>query len=136
MEVPFHYAKADGYIDDIITAVLDKENWVSKAQKAAPLATHTMFRPTDTRDPLPREEPLSRTKLEGEGTPDEIKGALGWIINTRTFRIYLPDKKAREWTLSIEEILNSQRVNKDIRINNWQIESRWIYHPTKQIFSK
>ena len=51
VEVPFHYAKADEYIDDIITVVLDKEDKASKAQKATPLATHTLFRPTDKRDP-------------------------------------------------------------------------------------
>ena len=111
IEVPFHYAKADGYIDDIITVVLDIDDWVAKGQKAAPLATHTLFRPTDKRDPLPREETISKIKVQGEGTPDEIKGALGWTVNTRTFRIYLPDKKAKEWTLSIKEILHSQRVD-------------------------
>ena len=36
---------------------------------------------------------------------------LGWKINTRLFRIYLPTQKAREWTHSIKEMLKSRKVN-------------------------
>ena len=72
VDVPFHFAKADGYIDDIIIVVLNIGNWVWKALNAAPLAIYALFRPTDCDDPLPREDALSKRKMEGEGTPDEI----------------------------------------------------------------
>ena len=38
-------AIADGYIDDIITAMLDSHDWLQKGQNAAPLAVHTVFCP-------------------------------------------------------------------------------------------
>ena len=96
--VPFHPAAADGYIDDIVTAMLDKANWVQKGQNAAPLAVHTVFRPIDDSDPLPRADAASIPKLKGEGTPDESKIVLGWLIDTRKFRIFLPIEKAADWT--------------------------------------
>ena len=43
VEMPFHYAMADGYIDDIITVVLEEEDWVSKTLNAAPLVIHSLF---------------------------------------------------------------------------------------------
>ena len=43
--MPFHLAVADRYIDDIVTAMIEKYDWVRKGQHAAPLAVHTVFRP-------------------------------------------------------------------------------------------
>ena len=34
--VPFFWAVADGYIDDIITVIADHADWISKGQNAAP----------------------------------------------------------------------------------------------------
>ena len=109
--VPFHWAVADGYIDDIITVILDHANWITKGQNAAPLAVHTVFRPTDPNDPLPRADVTSIPKLDGEGTPDEVKTVLGWLLNTRLFRIYLPKLKARDWIHDIKTILRNKRVD-------------------------
>ena len=109
--VPFHWAVADGYIDDIITVALDCASWVTKAQNAAPLAVHTIFRPTDNTDPLPRADATSIPKLDGEGTPDEIKTVLGWVLNTRLFRIFLPKIKAKDWIHDLKSILRLKRVN-------------------------
>ena len=107
VDVPFHYAAADGYIDDIITMVVDLDDWVWKAINAAPLAIHSLFRPTDTDDPIPRDETISTRKLKGEGTPSERKTILGWLIDTRTFRIYLPKEKMIDWRYSIRKILET-----------------------------
>ena len=82
VDVPFHYAAADGYIDDIITVVLDTADWLRRAINAAPLAIHTLFLPVDCRDPLPQVESVSKQKLKGEGTPNEIKVVLGLKIDT------------------------------------------------------
>jgi len=38
-------------------------------------------------------------------TPDEIKNILGWVVNTRLFRIFLPIEKANEWIHSIKSII-------------------------------
>ena len=103
--MPFHPAVADGYIDDIITLMLAGDDWVKRGQNAAPLAVHTLFRPATGTDPLLRPDAISEAKLRGEGTPDERKTVLGWFINTRTFRIYLPTDKATEWTKDLRSIL-------------------------------
>ena len=111
MDVPFHYAKTDGYIDNVVTVVLDLGRWVKKAQNAAPLAVHSLFRPIDERDPLPRDDPVSRRKRRGEGTPSEEKLVLGWRINSRSFRVYLPVEKHRNWEASLLSILSGGRVD-------------------------
>lgn len=111
VNVPFHFAKADGYIDDIITVVLDTSNWVFNSPNTAPLAIFSLFRPTDKDNPLPRNDALNKTKMEGEGTPDEIKIVLGWKINTRLFRIFLPTKNARDWIQTINTMLQKNKVN-------------------------
>ena len=74
--VPFHPAVADGYIDDIITIMLAKDDWVMKGQNAAPLAVHTIFRPTSITDPIPRDDATSIRKLKAEGTPSESQKQL------------------------------------------------------------
>jgi len=94
VDVPFRHAAADGYIDDIITAMLDTGSWIQKGSNAALLAVHTLFRRTSDSDPLPRPDAASIRKLIGEGTPDEIKIIVGWVVNTRLFRIFLPIEKA------------------------------------------
>ena len=109
--VPFHPAVADGYIDDVITVMLDEEDWVEKGQNAAPLAVHTTFRPIDKRDILPRDDVTSIRKMEGEGTPDERKKVIGWIVDTRNFRIYLPRDKASMWQRDINYILQHGPIN-------------------------
>lgn len=71
--------------------MLDQADWV-------PLAVHTVFRPIDTTDPLLRADAASKQKLRGGGTLDEAKIVLGWIINVQKLRIFLPIKKAADWT--------------------------------------
>ena len=109
--MPFHPALADGYIDDIITEMLDKADWVARGKNAAPLAVHTIFRPVDTPDPLPRADAASKPKLRGKGTPDEAKIVLGWLINTRNFRIFLPIEKTIDWTKDIRQVLGENITN-------------------------
>ena len=108
--VPYAPAVVDGYIDDLITCVVFTDKWLERAQNAAPLAIHCAFRPTDPSDSLPRADPISERKLKGEGTPDEKKTVLGWDIDTRKFRVYLPRKKAEEWKREISEIRKLETV--------------------------
>ena len=63
-----------------------------------------------TNNPLPRANVTSIPKLDGEGIPDEVKTVLGWLLNTRSFRIYLPKLKARDWSHDIKTILRDRRV--------------------------
>ena len=57
---------------------------------AVPLAIHTLFRPLDKLDPVPRDDPLSLRKLSAESPLEERKTVLGWIVDTRLFKISFP----------------------------------------------
>ena len=70
VRVPYHPAIADRYINDIITVIVDIENYPQKGQHAAPLEFHCVLRPTEKTDPLPRDNATSIRNLDGEGTPD------------------------------------------------------------------
>ena len=111
VDVPYHPAIADGYIDDIITVMVDEEKWVEKGRNAAPLAVHSMFRAPNNDDPIPRDNATSIRKLDGEGTPEEHKCVLGWNINTHKFRIYLPEQKARQWIAGLQDLLKRNKSN-------------------------
>ena len=73
IDVPFYPAITDGYIDDIITVMLDDDDWATRGQNAAPLAVHYTFRASEDQDQIPRENATSIRKLSGEGTPEERK---------------------------------------------------------------
>ena len=102
---------ADGYIDDLITLAIDAEEWIWNSQNAAPLAVDTVFRSENKDDPLPRPPAASIKKLKAEGLPDETKIVLGWLINTRLFRIFLPIDKASFWIIDLKSILRKDKVN-------------------------
>ena len=92
--------------------MLDDNNWVHRGQNTASLAVHKLFRPVQQREPLPPNDPASIRKLEGKGTADEKKRLLGWIVDTRIFRIYLPPEKALQWRADIKRILQQGAVGR------------------------
>ena len=77
VDIPFHWAVADGYNDDIITVMLAHNDWISRGQNAASLAVHIICIPPNIAYPLPRANATSIPKLDGDGTPDECKTVLG-----------------------------------------------------------
>ena len=102
----------DGYIDDAILIALDKGDNIIKCQNALPLAADVITRPVHKVEMAPRDESIQNTKLEGEGTPAERKVILGWLIDTRSLRIYLPIEKTILWIEQINEILkNDKKIN-------------------------
>ena len=69
-------------------------------------------------EPIARNDTISKRKLEGEGTPDEIKPVLGWLIDTRVFRIFLPPDKAFHWISDLKILLQEK-----YRVKSKEIES-------------
>lgn len=57
------------------------------------MAADVITRPVQNIEMAPRDKSIQQTKLEGEGTPDEQKVILGWLIDTRTLKIHLPIEK-------------------------------------------
>ena len=89
----------------MITVAIDIGDNVTKAQNVGPVAVHALFCPVDDRDNIPRYDAVSQRKLLGEGTPSEWKVVLGWLIDTRTFHIYLPMEKTHDWLHSLRLIV-------------------------------
>ena len=52
VHISFHWVVADGYINEIITVIFDHKDWSTRGQNTAPHTVHTVFRPTNTSDPL------------------------------------------------------------------------------------
>ena len=57
---------AEIYIDDFMVAVVDINGNASRANKAVPLAIHTMGRPLLSHEPTPRKDLISSEKMTAE----------------------------------------------------------------------
>jgi hypothetical protein len=85
--------KGDIYIDDSIFICPDLNDNIERIAKAAPLAINSITRPLLKQEPLPRNPMISMKKFMAEASFEEKKIILGWIINTRSFTIHLPENK-------------------------------------------
>ena len=118
VDIPFRKATCYGYIDDAILIALDIGENTTRSQNSIPLAAHCIFRPLSKNEPIARNDTVSKRKLQGEGTPDETKVILGWTIDTRLFRIFLPMDKAYHWISDLKILLQEK-----YRIKSKEIES-------------
>ena len=133
--LPNRTAFADGYIDDCLTAAVDIGDSVLRGQEAPPLIIHAIFRPLDANEPIQREDNISEKKLKGEGQPSEIKTMLGWVINTRVMRVFLPEDKALAWSQDIKKILNTNRIlHKDLESTIGRLNHIGYILPTGRYF--
>ncbi len=85
-----HTGKADIYIDDTIGIALDKKDSAACVSVAIPFTMHTITRPLDPLDEIPRKEIISLKKFAAEGRPSEVKMVLGWVLNTISLLDSLP----------------------------------------------
>jgi len=106
--------KVDVYIDDNIAVVPDIKDNTKRVIRALPLAIHSLARLTDPLDDVPRLDTVSAKKLKAEGTLEEIKIVLGWIINTRSLLLSLPDDKHRKWSANINKMIASGKASHSI----------------------
>ena len=108
--VPFREIFTDGYIDDSITCGLDISDNKNRILNAGPLIAHAIFRPVSPTESVKRNNAVQQTKYHIEGFPRETNTVLGWLINTRTFKIFLPIDKAEKWINDIEILLSQTAV--------------------------
>jgi hypothetical protein len=101
---PNDVGKVDVYIDYNIVIIPDIGDNHLRAIRA-------ISRPVDTSDDLPRVDIISDKKLKAEGTFEEIKTVLGWVINTRSLLISLPTDKHLKWSEEIQKMINSKRAS-------------------------
>ncbi len=109
-KVPTTDSYIDGYIDDMITIIIALNHLIYKAIQVIPLLCLVFFRPVHDNEPLERTDILSTKKLIAEGKLSEVKTFLGWTINTRSMRVYLPSLKALNWIKEIDDSLHSKKL--------------------------
>jgi len=120
--IPFHQAKelavslpdnldgyVDIYIDDNLGVVPDIGDNTKKMNRVIPLAIHTLSRPEDPNDIIPRRDIISMKKFKAEGRLEEVKKVLGWDLNTRSMKLSLPADKLRNWTNDLKKMLSSKK---------------------------
>lgn len=108
----------DVYLDDILSAFPAlSDDHVERCALAPLLALEVVSRPvlTGLGETLPRDDMLAVDKAKAEGTPAEFNTTLGWVINTRTLKLSLPEKKRIEWHHDIEQILEASACNRRIQ---------------------
>jgi len=103
--------KSEVYIDDFLPVALDKGDNSYRVSAAVPLAIHSVGRQISPNEPLPREDLISYTKMLAEAAMSETKTALGWLLNTRTLQVSLPDSKFIGWTHSINHTLGLTSID-------------------------
>jgi hypothetical protein len=93
------------YIDDMIIVCLDSAYNIERALNAIPLILDTIFRPL-LKERVTRMPILNYSKTIAESRLEEIKIILGWLINTRTMRIHLPDDKVNMWVRDLDSLIS------------------------------
>ena len=78
-----------GFRNDIIYITIEDPCWVERAKKEALLIIHTIFRPWKSDKPLIQDDPLSLSKLVGEGHLAKCKNCIGWDIQTLPLHVLL-----------------------------------------------
>ena len=84
---------------------------IRKGIHVIPLICYILFRPVRENEPIPRADILSKAKLIAEGMLAERKTFLGWIIDSRQMRVFLPKLKALRWMTEIDSLLSLRKVN-------------------------
>jgi hypothetical protein len=112
VEIPIDdWGRIDDFIDDGIAIVLDLGDNKNRAVTAMLLAIHTICRPLDKDEQIMREDCLSLSKLEDEGTLAEKLFILGWEINTCQLTIAIPEKKLKLWKKDLQTVLTTKKVS-------------------------
>jgi hypothetical protein len=115
VEVPVNdLGKVDIYIDNTIGITPDFDENTTRVSQAIPLTIHSLARPLDQSDKLPRKDIISLKKYNAEGQMGETKIILGWLLNTRSLLISLPDDKHKRWTMDINKLISTTRVRNKI----------------------
>jgi hypothetical protein len=73
-----------------------------------------MSQPLDNTDDIPRVDIISSKKLQAEGTFEEVKIVLGWVVNTRSLVISLPSDKYKRWSEDINKMISSGKSSNEL----------------------
>ena len=59
---------------------------------------------------------INFVKHKAEGKLEERKVILGWLVDTRRFRIYLTEEKARDWLVDIDSTITTKKCSKKTHV--------------------
>lgn len=111
---------ADVFIDDTFAIVADlpgSDN-IKRLERATLLALHTVARPLDDEEPIPRHEMAARNKFIAEAGVEETKMILGWLFDFRQLVISLPTNKHIAWTDELKRIIETgETTAKELETN-------------------
>jgi hypothetical protein len=130
--------KVDVYIDDTIGITPDIEDNNSRVSRAIPLAIHSLSRPLDSSDEIPRLDIISLKKYAAEGRMEETKVVLGWFLNTRSLTISLPLDKHKSWVSDLNTLISATKVkHKHLETTIGRLNHvAGIYHPMKHFLGR
>jgi hypothetical protein len=101
--------KAEVFIDDTTSLAVDLPGSanIKRMEGAALLAIHTVARPPQQNEPLPRHPMAAENKFLAEAGAEETKMVLGWLMNFRELKISLPFNKHEAWTRALREFIDN-----------------------------
>ena len=100
----------DNYIDDIIGIGIDLHRIRKCLLHAPALACHVLFRPVIKSDPIKRNNIINSEKHQAEGLLEEVKVILGWRFNFRSFKVFLPSSKLKDWSVDLDEAIENKKI--------------------------
>jgi hypothetical protein len=111
-----YHGKADCFVDDIISCVVDMGDNLLRLQAAACTVIHAVAHQAASDTFLPRQDIIADDKNEAEGAPEEIKICLGWQLDTRRLLVKLPFHKYKAWDSQITALSTRKTASdKDLR---------------------
>ena len=113
MDITSTEVSMDGFIDDIITIIVDDEHWIQNAKSASLLVIRTLFQPLQPSELLKLDDQFSLRKLVGEEKLAEHKKFPGWDIHTHSLRVFLPKEKQTAWATDIKDTLSFKIIKTD-----------------------
>ena len=109
-------AYIDIFVDKFIALSQGKDNR-QRVRNILLRAVDQIFRPNDSHDNAFRREPVSIKKLkQGHVSWSTIKTVLGWVINTSTMTIHLPEHRAERLAEILASIPSTQ---KHLSLKKW-----------------
>jgi hypothetical protein len=103
-------AKADCFVDDIMSITVDKGDNLLRLATAPCTVIHAIGHRASGSTHLYRQDLISEEKNVAEGAPEEEKICLGWTFNTRKLIVALPTHKYEAWDNQIQNIIKAKSI--------------------------
>ena len=103
----------DSFVDDIIGLCLHIGDNAAKTLNAILLSIHLLARPfnASVASNIPHNYIISAKKWLAEGTQEEIKTILGWLVDSRRLLVRLPPDKYTSYSSQVKDILTAGKIN-------------------------